>query len=128
MQLAIYFVIGSLSALFNLGFFWGLDHFTELSLAAAAGSAYFLASLVNYWLSIQILFKHQARWSSGLEFFIYLGVVLVGGFLDVAATSWLIQLGATSLVAKACASFILFLINFVMRKLIVFPQKPIQRF
>lgn len=127
MQLLIYFFIGSVSALFNLGFFWGLERYAQVGIEASAGAAYFLAGLVNYWLCIQLLFKHQARWSSGVELMVYLVVVAVGGVLDVMATSWLIELGQSSLYAKAVASLILFLLNFLLRKFLVFPQKPVPR-
>lgn len=126
-QLMIYFFIGSVSALFNLGFFWALERHGGLGLSASAGAAYFLAGLVNYWLCIQLLFKHQARWSSTVELLLYLLVVAGGGYLDVLATGWLIGLGLSSLKAKAAASVILFLLNFLLRKFLVFPQKPLPR-
>lgn len=128
MQLAIYFVIGSVAALFNLGFFAALQAFVPLDLSVSLALSYLLAGLVNYLLCIMLLFRHQAKWSGKVEFLLYLLVMFVGCGLDNLLARGLLDLGMGLLWAKAWASLVLYGVNFFMRKLIVFPTKPRPRF
>ncbi|OGG94260.1 MAG: glycosyl transferase [Candidatus Lambdaproteobacteria bacterium RIFOXYD12_FULL_49_8] len=121
MQLLIYFFIGSLAALFNLACFGYLVD--QMPLAVALGTSYFLAGMLNYWLCIKLLFRHKARWNGSVEILLYLLVVAIGGLGDIALTSGVIGLGLGPLLAKASTSWVLFALNFVMRKWIIFPTK-----
>jgi len=79
--------------------------------------------MLNYWLCIKLLFRHKARWNGSVEILLYLLVVAIGGLGDIALTSGVIGLGLGPLLAKASTSWVLFALNFVMRKWIIFPTK-----
>jgi len=123
MQFMIYFLIGSTAALFNLAIFGAMTYGEAFSVNIAVTAAYLAAALLNYWLCILILFRHNARWGSALEFLIYGAVVVFGLGIDVFATQALIQFDTPSLLAKGLASVVLFVANFWMRKMFVFPEK-----
>jgi len=125
MQLLIYFFIGASSALFNLAIFGVLDHNSQLSIPLSVTVAYVAAALMNYWLCILILFRHNAKYGSMVELLVYGVVVLVGLGIDIFATQALIGAETPSLLAKGIASVVLFVANFWMRKMFVFPEKPI---
>ena len=121
MQLLIYLLIGTVAALFNLLAFSALFAITGW-LVISAAAAYLLAAVLNYCLCIWLLFRHRARWSTGTELFVYFGVVLLVGSIDVLTTALLARLGLDPILAKAVASMVGFLLNFVGRRSLVFPE------
>jgi len=121
MQLLIYLLIGAVAALFNLAAFSSLFVLTG-SLVASAAIAFLLAAVINYCLCIRLLFRRGARWSAGTELFVYVGVVLLVGAIDVLSTVLLVKIGLAPMVAKAMASVVGFLLNFFGRRNFVFPE------
>jgi dolichol-phosphate mannosyltransferase len=95
-----------------------------VGLTPSALSAFFIAAFVNYCLSITILFRHKAKWSTLPEVFIYLSVVVVVGLIDLYCTRFLVAIGFGPALAKILATGIVFVLNFVGRRFIVFPEKP----
>jgi hypothetical protein len=57
----IYIFVGGFSALVNLLVFLAA-HGAGVSVSVAALSAFFIAALVNYLLSIKLIFRHNAKW------------------------------------------------------------------
>lgn len=126
MQLIIYLFIGAVSLFVNLFCFIG---FTQLGIDINYSiiSSYAIAALCNYLLCILILFKHKARWNSGIEFIMYIFSVLIMCGIDYALTHLLINYVPFFTThwsgAKFIASLIGFIGNFALRKLLVFPNK-----
>jgi len=119
----IYLGIGSLAALSNLLFFYSGYYLLSLGLNSATIISYGLAAVVNYFLCIAILFKHEAYWHSRTEILMYLVVVSLGAGIDLAVMHFLTELDWYGMASRICAIMILFIFNFLARKFIVFPQK-----
>ncbi len=121
MQFLTYFVIGTLSALVNLLIF-GLALRSGASITVAAPTAFVLAAVFNYLACILLLFRHKARWNSATEVLIYVAVVATVGVADLVITEGLVAGGLQPMLAKAAAAVACFVLNFVGRKLFVFPE------
>jgi len=124
MQLAIYFFIGVLSAIFNLIIFLNLLRF-DLSINFAAPIAFISAAGLNYFLSISLLFRHKAKWKSITEIFFYVLVVVSIAVIDLEAVKFFINLGIGIWASKILATTVGFFLNFLGRKYIVFPEKKL---
>ena len=121
-QFFFYIFIGGASAIVNLILFLAL--LPALGVSAAALVAFFLAAGVNYYLSVLILFRRTAKWSSFAEILVFLGVVAVVGVVDMFSTRFFVAVGFQAVVAKAIATAIGLVLNFAGRRLLVFPEKP----
>jgi glycosyltransferase involved in cell wall biosynthesis len=119
MQFVIYVFIGGVAAVFNLLAFLGLVW--VMPVVPAAVIAYVAAAVLNYLLSIAILFRHKARWSSTGELAMYMLVVAVGAALDAWLTPLFAASGMHLALAKALASLVGLVYNFLGRKYAVFP-------
>lgn len=121
MQFMVYLFIGGISAIANLLLFLGFLS-TDLSLTTSALSAFFLAAMVNYLLSILILFRHKARWNSSMEIAIYFIIVIMVGFLDLGITKIFLSMDYSHVASKLIATGIGLVLNFVGRRFFVFPE------
>lgn len=122
-QFAIYVGIGGLAAIANLAIFACLFAISN-NISIATITAFITAALLNYFLCITILFRHKARWSSGIELVVYFLVVAVVGCLDYFTTIILYETGGIApFIAKATACFVALIFNFAGRRFFVFPQK-----
>lgn len=120
-QFFFYLFIGGASAVVNLILFLLL--LPALDVAPAALVAFFAAAAVNYYLSILILFRRSAKWSSFTEILVFLGVVGVVGVIDMFSTRFFVSIGLQPMLAKAVATMIGLVLNFGGRRLLVFPEK-----
>ncbi|HVN32086.1 MAG TPA: bifunctional glycosyltransferase family 2/GtrA family protein [Thermoanaerobaculaceae bacterium] len=121
MQLLIYFFIGGAAALVNLAAFLALLA-VGCSFTVSTILAFAVAAATNYFLCIALLFRHRARWNTAAEIVAYLGVVAVAGALDLGMTKALWAMGYPAWLSKATASFVGFVLNFLGRKFLVFPE------
>ncbi len=119
MQILLYLFIGISAALVNL-FSFSLFLTMNFSSSLSIVISFVLAAIVNYFLCIKILFRHQARWSAKGEIFAYLLTILFMGSIDYAITSGLMSLDISSTWSKAWATLIGFAGNFALRKYFVF--------
>lgn len=122
MQLLLYFIIGSLCALFNILAF-ALLLGVGFPLSASVVAAFFIAAAANYLLCISILFRHKARWSARGEIGVYILSVCGMGLVDYALTMALVNMSVSLLWSKAWASLIGFVGNFLVRKYLVFYER-----
>ena len=122
-QLMIYVFIGGVAALCNIGLFMGLMQL-PMSVAVASAIAYVVAAAVNYWLCISLLFRHKARWNTIGEIIAYTAIVAASGMVDVAVTTGMVQAGTNNFWAKASASLLVLMLNFLGRKYFVFKERP----
>ena len=105
----------------NLAVFLGLNS-AAVDVNLAAPIAFLVAAAVNYALCVRILFRHKARWNRPTEVFMYLAVVSGVGFVDLQATKVLLGLGAAAWMAKAAATLLGLVLNFIGRRFWVFPE------
>lgn len=121
-QLFFYAFIGGFAAIVDLLIFLVL--LPLIGLSGAALSAFFAAAMVNYYLSIKIVFRHTARWRSTAEALLFLALVGVMSVIDLGCTRFLVRSGLGPALSKAVASGVGFLLNFAGRRFIVFPEPP----
>ncbi|MBK8944247.1 MAG: bifunctional glycosyltransferase family 2/GtrA family protein [Ignavibacteriae bacterium] len=122
-QFLFYLLIGGTAALVNLFVFLALFN-SNFLIELSAPIAFVLAAAVNYYLSIKLLFRHKAKWNAPTELLMYVLLVIVAGLFDLYLTKFLLNMSFSPGISKLIATGIGFLINFLGRKYIVFPEKP----
>jgi dolichol-phosphate mannosyltransferase len=122
-QFLFYLLVGGFSAIVNLLVFVAA-HGAGLGVSVAAVTAFFLAALVNYFLSIKLIFRHNAKWRTPSELLVYFVVVSVIGIIDMYTTVAFVSLGSPPWLAKVTATAIGLVLNFTARRFIVFPEAP----
>lgn len=117
-QLALYCLIGCVSAAVNMSIF--LATFDTLGFYEASMAASLLASVVNYSACKTFLFKSKPNWNKFNELAAYIVVVLVVSMIDADFSSVLYNNGAPPVAAKLVSASTVFLFNFLLRKYVVF--------
>jgi putative flippase GtrA len=121
-QFFFYIFIGAFSAVVNFILFLSLYRLGQ-GVVASALVAFFVAAFVNYYLSIKLLFRHQAKWRKFTEMLVFLGVVSVVGVIDMYCTRFFIAAGLPPSVSKLTSTAIGLVLNFAGRRFFVFPEK-----
>ena len=124
-QMMIYLFIGGASALANLAFFL-IMRSQGVDINYAAPIAFVLAAVVNYLLSTTILFRKNIYWGKFSQIMIYVVIVAAIALMDLAFTKMFVGFGWSDASAKILATGIAFILNFLGRKYIVFPEKKMQ--
>ncbi len=122
-QFLFYMFVGGFSALINLLVFI-VAHGVGVNVSVAALTAFFVAALVNYLLSIKLIFRHNAKWRTSFELLLYFLVVSLIGVVDVFSTVGFVSVGTPPWLAKVSATAIGLVLNFSARRFIVFPEAP----
>ena len=122
MQFLLYIFIGGLSALTNLVLFAILNN-AGMELFYSVGISFIISAIVNYFLCIFMLFRHNARWSNLGEIISYIITLTIMGLVDYGCTYGLITLGLGSIWAKAISSVIGVIGNFLLRKYFVWQER-----
>ena len=119
-QFFFYTLAGGIAALANLLFFLALYHSGfGVNLSAPVSAA----ALINYLLCIKLVFRHKARWNPVLEILIFSLVVITVGTYDWWVTRFMINLEMVPATAKIIATGTGLILNFIGRRLLVFPEK-----
>jgi glycosyltransferase involved in cell wall biosynthesis len=122
LQFLVYSVIGGTAFLVNLAVFL-LLHAANVGVNLAAPLAFVLAAAVNYVLCTWLLFERRARWTGPVEVALYVLVVAVLALFDLGVTRGLLVAGLSPGFAKATASLAGWVLNFLGRRFVVFPQR-----
>jgi dolichol-phosphate mannosyltransferase len=122
-QFLFYLFVGGASAVVNLLVFVAA-HSAGVNISVAAVMAFIIAALVNYFLSIKLIFRHNAKWRTSSELLVYFFAVSVIGIVDMYCTVGFVSLGTPPWLAKVGATAIGLLLNFTARRFIVFPEAP----
>ena len=122
MQFLLYFFIGATSAVCNISMFTVLLAI-GLGLTPAVVIAFIFAAVINYFLCIAILFRHNARWTTFGEIVAYLATLLIMGAVDVVITVGLTKAGISPLWSKIVSTVFGFVGNFLLRKFLVFRER-----
>jgi putative flippase GtrA len=120
-QFVGYLFVGGVCAIANVALFSALR--LTLAPGAAAAAAFVLAAILNYILSVRLIFRSGAMWSTWAEFLAYTVVVAVAGAVDVVTTLTMLDLGSTPTHAKTIASAVALLFNFLGRRYLVFFER-----
>jgi putative flippase GtrA len=121
-QFLLYLFIGFIAACVNWGIF-GMLHSLDLSMHISVPVAFIVAAIVNYLLCIMVLFRHKARWDSFTEIFVYAVVVISICIIDLICTQSLYQMGLSAIYSKITASLLVLVLNYLGRRLFVFPER-----
>jgi len=128
MQILIYLFIGGVSLVANMVCFVCLTR-AGMALDHSIIVSFIVSALCNYLLCIAILFRHKARWNTGIELFWYIFSVLIMGCIDFGVTRFLITIVPFFTLhwsgAKFLSSIVGFIGNFALRKILVFPERKI---
>ena len=116
-----YFFVGGFCAVANLLCFNAF--LTFMSAWFATPLAFILTAMLNYWLCILVLFRHRAKWSTWGELGIYSAFVAAVGCIDLFSTLALLGTGFAPWAAKATASGIALVFNYLGRRFLVFPER-----
>jgi dolichol-phosphate mannosyltransferase len=122
-QLLIYMGIGGMAALVNLMLFLAM-FYANIKITISAMVAFAMAAIVNYFLCVLLLFKHQAKWKAPLELLSYLLVVCSIALVDLLITITLLNNNYSPFISKISATTLSFVFNFMGRRFFVFPEKP----
>ena len=123
MQLIIYFFIGAISALVNLGSFALFLNSIKMDFYWSVAAAYLVSAAANYLLCISILFRHKARWNTGCELLFYIITLAIMGAINIGLTKALAVCLNAPLWSKFIASLVGFFANYFLRRSLVFPMK-----
>ena len=118
-QFLVYLAIGSFSAIVNLMIFMAVYALGQ-TLTVATISSFVVAAIVNYFLCIAFLFRHNSRWNSVTEVLMYILIVAISGGLDLGTTVGFYDLGVGAWIAKGGACIIGLVFNFLARRFLVF--------
>ena len=121
-QALIYLFIGGSSALINLIVFLSLYN-SGASVTLAAPIAFIGAAIFNYILSTTILFRRNVKWGKVSEIVIYFVLVGLIAVFDLYFTKLFLALNFPAYIAKINATVTAFVLNFIVRKYIIFPEK-----
>ncbi len=122
-QFFFYLFIGGTAALVNFIIFMLLFS-SGVTVNIAAPVAFVIAAVVNYFLSITLLFKHRAKYNTAGEIIVYILVVAAVAVFDLYMTKFLLSIGTSAEISKIAATGLGFILNFLGRRYIVFPEKP----
>jgi glycosyltransferase involved in cell wall biosynthesis len=120
-QFLVYFNIGAIAAILNLMIFSILLRI-DIAVHYAAPIAFIIAAAGNYLLCILVLFRHKARWRTKTEIFIYILVVASVCLIDLGITNFMITQNFSPTVSKIIATITVFILNFLGRRFVVFPE------
>lgn len=120
-QILLYLLTGGCAAVINLIMFEIL-FFYDFGLTISTLSAFFIAAVANYFLCILILFRHKAKWNSGMEILTYIVIVGLVSLFDLVITKSLFEFGVSPSLSKMAATAIVFILNFLGRRYFVFPE------
>jgi len=122
LQFIFYLGVGGVAAVANLVLFLILKA-VGLGTIPAALTAFIIAAILNYRLSVSLLFRRNARWHMLSEWGWYAALVAAVGIIDSLLTAKLIETGFHSATAKLVATAGGLILNFVGRKYLVFYER-----
>jgi glycosyltransferase involved in cell wall biosynthesis len=115
-----YLLVGGVCAIANIALFSLLGWIVSPGVAAAL--AFVLAAVLNYVLSVRLIFRSGAMWSTWGEMLAYAVVVALAGAVDVLTTLSMLDLGASPTRSKSVASAVALVFNFLGRRYLVFSE------
>jgi len=120
-RIARYFVVGGIAACVDIGLFMLFAKGLGLPYLRVSAATFVVATLVNYWLSIRMLFVSGARFRRRWEIALVFAVSAVGLVLNQLILAFSVErLGTGLLAAKLLATGTVFFWNYFARRVLVF--------
>ena len=120
-----YFVVGGISACFDIGFFFVFAKLLGLHYLAVATVGFIIAVLINYSLSIRYVFTSGVRFSGAQELALVYLVSGIGLALHLLVLYAAVdRLALELMLSKLVATGSVFLWNFLARNYFVFRPPP----
>jgi len=120
-RIARYFVVGGVAAVVDIGLFMLFAKAMGLPYLRVSAATFVLATLVNYWLSIRMLFVSGARFRRRWEVLLVFVVSAIGLALNQAILALSVErLGTGLFAAKILATGCVFFWNYFARRVLVF--------
>jgi len=120
-RVARYFFVGGVAACVDIGLFMLGAQVMGLPYLRVGAVSFILATLVNYFLSIRLVFVSGARFAKRWEIVLVFVVSAVGLALNQAILAAAVERAGTSLIfGKLAATATVFFWNYFARRLLVF--------
>jgi putative flippase GtrA len=121
---ARYFVVGGVSAAFDIGFFFVFAKLLDYHYLAVACVGFVFAVLLNYALSVRFVFTSGVRFSKGQELALVYLVSGIGLALHLLVLYAAVdRLAIELMLSKLIATISVFLWNFLARNYFIFRQR-----
>jgi putative flippase GtrA len=118
---ARYFVVGGVSAIFDIGFFFVFAKHLGLNYLGVAAVGFVIAVLINYALSVRFVFSSGVRFTRGQELALVYLVSGIGLALHLAILYFAVEWVALELMlSKLIATAAVFAWNFGARNYFIF--------
>jgi putative flippase GtrA len=124
LQFLLYASVASVCAVTNLIIFLGLLQVGTSSMWATP-IAFAVAAALNYFICVLLLFRHQSRWNRWTEVALYIVAVTFVGIADWSLTLFFL-LKLPPWLAKSLATVLGLVVNYGVRRILIFPEKPLQ--
>jgi len=124
MKLVRYFLVGGAAAAVDLGLFFAFAKVLGWNYLAVGAATFVIATLVNYWLSVEHVFASGSRFSRPAEMALVFGVSAVGLLVNQMILYLCVEwVRLDVMAAKILASGIVFFWNYTARSRFIFPVR-----
>ena len=123
MKIVKYFVVGGFAAFVDILLFAVLVKGFEFSWLSSAAFSFCVATLVNYFLSVRLVFKSGVRFGKSNEILLVFAVSAIGLMINQVVLGILIEVHGTDvLLSKVAATGSVFFWNFGARRYFIFRE------
>ena len=123
-RVARYFVVGGISALADISFFFVFAKLAGINYLGVATVGFILATLLNYFLSVRMVFTSGVRFSRRQEIALVYLVSAVGLSVNLGVLYAAVGvLGLELMLSKVIATGSVFLWNFALRNYFIFRER-----
>jgi putative flippase GtrA len=119
-----YFLTGATAAAVDFALFFALVKLVNWPWYIAGTISFIAATLVNYFISIRHVFESGIRFRKRDEIALTFLISLIGLGINQLVLFLLIRQGTILLLAKVCATAVVFLWNYIARHRFVFRDAP----
>lgn len=121
MKILRYLFVGFIAMLFDVGFFFIFAKVLNFNYFVVGLIGFMLATLINYFLSIKIVFKSGVRHSKRKEIaYVYFVSIIALGINQMILVYLIKIVGLEKMLSKLSATISVFLWNYFSRKKLIF--------
>lgn len=123
-ELILYLIVGGLATLVEWAAFWLFDELCGIQYLAATALAFALSTFANWAFGRLLVFKKKEGMSLWKELAAIYAASIVGLLFNLAIMFVLVQfLSVPEMISKMTATIIVFIYNFLIRKLVIYKTK-----
>ncbi len=120
-QLFRYTFVGGIAFIFDFGILFIFTEFFNIYYLLSAGIAFLIGLFINYNLSILWVFNKRSIKSKHTEFFIFMSIGIIGLILNEFIMWFFTEItNIYYLFSKLISTILVYMWNFIIRKLILF--------